>query len=366
MEVPFEQIGPGQIGRLAYQVIGQHGPIFNPRNIRYMPPAQFSGEFATAGAGPLLGLAGVNLAASCGVLALQAVTLRRIEEVSRKLDVVVSAVERVDVRLQDIQRRVERIDTKMAESHLREAIDHALTKAVRANEIGIEPLLCLVGDIESFIDATERPLIFNFAIRLSSDVRSKLLAIHRFLYGLRAFVAERHNIAVAGHPVNVMVVDSTRQYVDSDVTARSATAWYLFMERMKEVADEVGQGVYDNFTFADEEDQAKIVTEVVNKTWEASKVFGDAPDAGYLLWNNTSNFVDEEVESFQELQAFLCTVAREWLVESDGGVIYRTYKELEALREGYSSTFYRHLQSDAVSHGSGILEGGCDVAKLAA
>ena len=34
--VPFDQLGPGQSGRLAYQVLGQDGPIFNPQNIRYL------------------------------------------------------------------------------------------------------------------------------------------------------------------------------------------------------------------------------------------------------------------------------------------------------------------------------------------
>ena len=29
--VPFDQLGPGQSGRLAYQVLGQDGPIFNRR-----------------------------------------------------------------------------------------------------------------------------------------------------------------------------------------------------------------------------------------------------------------------------------------------------------------------------------------------
>ena len=35
--VPFDKLGPGQSGRLAYKVLGQYGPIMNPQNIRYLP-----------------------------------------------------------------------------------------------------------------------------------------------------------------------------------------------------------------------------------------------------------------------------------------------------------------------------------------
>ena len=77
--VPFDQLGPGQSGRLAYQVLGQNGPIFNPNNIRYLSPD--SPEMTTlagAGASPFaggasglnVGLSGLNLIGSLANLAV--------------------------------------------------------------------------------------------------------------------------------------------------------------------------------------------------------------------------------------------------------------------------------------------------------
>ena len=66
MTVPFEQIGPGQVGRYAYQVIGKDGPIFNPSNISYLRPEDVSAPPVFDPHGALAGLAGLNLAASVG------------------------------------------------------------------------------------------------------------------------------------------------------------------------------------------------------------------------------------------------------------------------------------------------------------
>src|SRR5262245_10043887 len=115
MEVPFEQLGPGQSGRLAYQVMGKDGPILNPTNIRFMPPDRFTGQFISTGPAALLGLAGLNLAATCGALAMQAATLRWINEVRGQLDVVSAQMDTIAHDVRDLLRRVERIDTKVAE-----------------------------------------------------------------------------------------------------------------------------------------------------------------------------------------------------------------------------------------------------------
>ena len=62
--VPFDQLGPGQSGRLAYQVLGQDGPIFNPRNIRYLSPdsPEMAALSTGAGASPFAGGGASSLA----------------------------------------------------------------------------------------------------------------------------------------------------------------------------------------------------------------------------------------------------------------------------------------------------------------
>ena len=62
--VPFDKLGTGQSGRLAYQVLGQDGPIMNPQNIRYLSPdsAELPANALNTGASGLVAsLAGANL-----------------------------------------------------------------------------------------------------------------------------------------------------------------------------------------------------------------------------------------------------------------------------------------------------------------
>jgi hypothetical protein len=76
MPVPFDKLGPGQSGRLAYQVMGKDGPVFNPAGIRYLEPSDATAGIAasTAALDVLPALAGINLAVSVGTLALSAAT----------------------------------------------------------------------------------------------------------------------------------------------------------------------------------------------------------------------------------------------------------------------------------------------------
>jgi len=64
--VPFESLGPGQSGRLVYQVMGKVGPIFNPTGIKYLPPdmADIGSNAISASADIAAGLSGINLALS--------------------------------------------------------------------------------------------------------------------------------------------------------------------------------------------------------------------------------------------------------------------------------------------------------------
>jgi hypothetical protein len=96
--------------RLAYQVIGKEGPIFNPSNIRYIPAD--GGNLASLSPGPDLtaGLAGVGLVASVGAVVLSAATLAEVKKLQRKVDAVLFGMEKISNTLADVASRVQRID----------------------------------------------------------------------------------------------------------------------------------------------------------------------------------------------------------------------------------------------------------------
>jgi hypothetical protein len=114
MTVPFETIGPGQVGRYAYQVIGKDGPIFNPTNISYLRPEDVSSTPIFDPRAALTGLAGLNLEASVGTLAISSIVLHEVRQLQGQLSEMGRKMDRVVLTLEDVHHRVQRIDTRMA------------------------------------------------------------------------------------------------------------------------------------------------------------------------------------------------------------------------------------------------------------
>src|SRR4051794_11405715 len=107
MTAGYERIGPGQVARLAWQVMGSNGPIHNPAGIRYLsaddPVAQALGGSGGAGLPGLyawssiaqiatLGLSAVNLGVS-----LQ--TLSEVRRLRRQLDVLQTRAHRIESKI---------------------------------------------------------------------------------------------------------------------------------------------------------------------------------------------------------------------------------------------------------------------------
>ena len=92
MQVPFDQIGQSQVGRLVYQVIGKEGPILNPQNIRYLPP-DAGKTSVTDVQGLTAGIAGLNLVLSAGTLAVAAYTANASEDIFNMLFISLLAIE---------------------------------------------------------------------------------------------------------------------------------------------------------------------------------------------------------------------------------------------------------------------------------
>lgn len=365
MTVPFETLGNGQVGRLVFQVLGKDGPIFNPSNIRYLPPNDYIGEFTSVGAGPLLGLSGLGLAATCGVLAMQAYTLQQIAAVHQKLDRIEQTVDRIEAKVDTLLQRVERIDTKMAESHLRSALDHALARAVRGSDIHLPPLFDLVGDIQSFEASTERPLLLNFGVDLSSDVRSRLTALLRMLRDLRIFVAYRHNKAAFERNDHFAIVAASHSLLDVETVVSEAVAWSGFMANVAEGMQGFSAKIYTDFTFADEEYCQQLGCELMGTVIESSQVFGDSELPGWLLWQAIPAEL-EDPEKEDELRATYTSIVTAWEMKSDAALLLKTQIELEALRDGYETVFYTDLANHEMSGATEPFTEACDVSKMAA
>ncbi|MYA24718.1 MAG: hypothetical protein F4Z30_18930 [Gemmatimonadetes bacterium] len=310
--VPFDQLGPGQSGRLAYQVLGQNGPIFNPNNIRYLSPdspemttltGAETSPFAGGASGLNVGLSGLNL---IGSLANLAVAIA----IYNKLDYLQETINRIEHKVDYIVEKVDRIDTQVAEHNLRHALEYVLQKAVSKEIIDLGSLPVLTRDINKFTESLSDPVLLNFGLRLSSDIRDRLQHIYNLAYGVRTLVACRHNTIVDGDPECIIKVDPINDYFCDDIGVYVKATLY-FQKKQTEKARWLN---FDNYL-------------PINRCRE---LFPE--DYDY-----------EKVKDPESAEQNLYDLVVGWLYNTDSGLLYRTNRELEAISKGYEAVFWPEL-----------------------
>ena len=315
--VPFDKLGPGQSGRLAYQVLGQDGPIFNPQNIRYLSPDSVEIPATSMGAGASAlsaGLAGANLIGSVLNLGVSLFNAFQISGLHSRMN-------RIEHKIDHIVSKVDRIDTQVAENNLRHALEHVLRKSVSSEGVDLRVLAGLGHDFGKFNESLPSPLLLNFGLQLSSDIRDQLRLTYDLIYGIRMLVAQRYNISVNGDPERVIIADSDyfSLYGNNLETIVKVT-----MHLPKYYSERVGWIDFDD----------------------------------YLPEHHSRIFEDEETRE-QGLYDLGCA----WLYQTDAGLLLRTWVELEAIANGYESTFWPQLQ-ETEPCGFKQIDVACDIPQL--
>lgn len=337
MTVPFESIGPGQSMRLAYQVIGEDGPIFNPQRIRYIAPDSSEvGELVPSASGfdSLTALAGVNLAVGLGNLALAAATYRSVQQLHAKVDSLLVSVSEMKAQLDALSSRVQRIDIRVAESHLRESMKHVFRRAWSGSEIDLRELAKLKGDFEGIFEAIEQPLLFNMSVRLSSDVRDHVHLLASLLRGVRGVVCQRHNLAVGGDPNRVLSMDPLEDYVTGvGADARSARAFIGVARAISSFNEALCAAVHSRFTFSDADDIEHFERIVESELVEPVARAEGMVQTGYLHANLPDEALSELDE--QDVASTITSLMRSWLWNTDAGLLVRATQELRMIDAGY-------------------------------
>ncbi len=362
--VPFEQLGDGQIGRLAYQVIGKEGPIFNPNNITFLPPQDAPGVTQSL-SDMAVGLAGLNLAATIGTLALSAITHRQLSKLHDSVTVLTRIASATNRKVDEIAKRVERIDMRIAENNLRAAMRHILQNAAHEDNIDLSKLLPLRSDIRDFIETLNLPIYFNFGVRFASDVRDHLQAICSLLANLRWLVATRHNMIAAARPNRVVSYSYSldlRRAFQVDENIRSALAFARLDYPYADIHAAVHQSVRSRFTFSDSGDLQHFSELFQTKLSGAIVGIGaDILPEGYAIYKSLPEAWFEG--TIEEVRAKLNDVAATWLSSSDSALLLRVDLELEALERGYETIFWPHLL-DAPANNIGNLIASVNVQQL--
>ena len=402
--VPFDQLGPGQSGRLAYQVLGQNGPIFNPQNIRYLSPD--SPEIPTnpmvAGeSGLSAGLAGANLIASILNLGVSVYIAHRVNSLHKKVDHLQETMDRIEHKIDYIVTKVDRIDTQVAENNLRHALEHVLRKSVSSEGVDLRVLAGLCHDFDKFQESLPSPLLLNFGLQLSSDIRDQLQQVYDLIYGIRKLVTQRYNTSVDGDPECIITVTPYRDYFrifGSDLETLIKTTLVkttilrspIFEEMVEElqkveklqeflrnkrllqsiilqsplqVAVEKLQEFFienrDYFSFGEVDVVKKNLQKILNGEINSfSEIFTEWVFLDELLPDDI--FKDETPE---EIEQGLYDLSYGWLYQTDAGLLWRTKIELDGIASGYENIFWPQLQ-ESEPCGFNQIEVACEVPLL--
>ena len=352
--VPFDQLGPGQSGRLAFQVLGQDGPIFNPQNIRYLSPdsPEIPALPGAGASGLAVGLSGVGLISSFLNLGISAYIAGQVRALHDKLDDLEEMMEIIERKIDYIVKKVDRIDTQVAENNLRHALEYALQKAVSKERIDLSVLAVLVDDFEKFNESFSDFPILNFGLRLSSDICGRLKQICDLAYRVRTLVAHRHNASVDGDPERIITVnpiDDYFLYFGGDLRTHVKATLHLEKEAIKraEWLD------FDDYLSVS---RTKLFPEDYKVYHEG---FRYARAAGIRILPPASKAVKDPKGAEQNLYNLVVG----WLYNTDSGLLSRAWWELKAISDGYEKTFWPKL-AKAESCGFDQIDIVCDLPLL--
>lgn len=361
MTVQFEQLGDGQVGRLAFQVIGKDGPVFNPNSIKYLSPEQAQQLGLTAAPGSDLiglaaGLSGLNLLVSTGTLALSASILREVRKISSKLDQLRSfSLETLD-RLDSISSKLSVIDVKVSENNLREALKHISQSCHRENTIDLVEIKKLQGDVDNFLNSVEYYGYGSQAsFNLSSDVRDRLLGLHQFLFRVRETVARRHNLQSGGDPARTLSVHPIYDYVPEQYSGYRVIPLAIsrIYDEIASLEEAIAESVDHRFTFSDEEDDAHFRGLVQEARSRVVSWFGEIDPVSFRLGVALLSQIDDntDVQTFADLAS---AWEKYWLLKTDMGLLHRVRAELLALGD-YRAAFVHWMRAETKPLGSDAL-----------
>ena len=367
--VPFEQLGPGQSGRLAYQVLGQNGPIFNPQNIRYLPPGSPEIPVNTMGIGTSglsAGLAGANLIVSILNLGVSVYIAHRINNLHKKVDHLQETIDRIERKIDYIKEKADRIDTQVAENNLRHALDHVLLTAVSHDGIDLRVLTNLCGDFEKFINSLSSPLMLNFGLRLSSDIRGQLQQLYNLAYEIRRLTTQQYNISIDGDPERIITVNPTEDYYfewsSLDILIQKTILRRLVLDKVMGEKLQEFLSLRENrgyFSFGGVSVIKKNLPKFLNgEIGSFSEIFTG--------WSSLDEFLPEDLfkdEAPEVIEQGLYDLCCAWLYQTDAGLLWKTRIELDGIADGYENVFWPQLQ-ESEPCGFNQIEVACDVPRL--
>jgi hypothetical protein len=223
----------------------------------------------------------------------------------------------------------------------------------------INPELTPLGeDLESFAETLDEGLLFNFGVRLTSDVREQLQSMLSVLRNARKAVVISHNRAVLGDPDKIVLFRRASDYLPA--AAHTIISLSLALGRSDKafhnLVEKVVSDVSSRFFFSDEKDADHFADLTYKEGYSAQyaalhsvPVSSAAASLSAVLDNLEVNYDNEEaVLDCAE------SIFEAW-IGSDSYLIHALTYELQGITSGYASVFYQQLLGGELADASPLL-----------
>lgn len=335
MSVPFERLGPGQVGRLVYQVIGSNGPISNPDRIRYLaaPPDGSSSSLlspmAPSSLGAFAGYAQMaNLGISVANLGVSIATLVEVRKMSKAVREIQAGVRTLNESMQEVVARTRRIDINTAEPLLADAIEYGLRSALVADGFDLGILASHMRKaVTRFQESTgTQSLGSGIHFELAPKVADSLKASLDVLWSARQAAICSHNLSVGGDP---RAVAADGQLAPEVVRLAELTAALAMVQRnTRRAGDRLGDSLKGRvFAWFESGPYRKMITDdLPNQNIAAfTQLSATEPVLGLLGLFET----ESDVADINELVTLIQRYLTEWLTRTDAGLLWMLRRECE-------------------------------------
>ncbi len=199
-----------------------------------------------------------------------------------------------------------------------------LSDVFSKDKINLQELQELIPLIDYLEDHLQKPLLYNFSLSFSPEFQQRLLLLFSLLSNVRGLVALDHNSFIEDASHEALKIDSITDYLAKpEYVVNDALLFFHFKK------------LFAPFVTGRSSDVK--IDKLLHRPLEAHfRKFSH--NACQLVENLPQPFLNQL--NPMELEQALYLIQMDWLLGSEGGLIFKIREELFGLQEGYEKIFW--------------------------
>ena len=199
-----------------------------------------------------------------------------------------------------------------------------LSDVFSKDKINLQELQELIPLIDYLEDHLKKPLLYNFSLSFSPEFQQRLLLLFSLLSNVRGLVALDHNSFIEDASHEALKIDSITDYLAKPEYVVNDALLYFHFKKL-----------FAPFVTGRSSDVK--IDKLLHRPLEAHfQKFSH--NACQLVENLPQSFLNQL--NPMELEQALYLIQMDWLLGSEGGLIFKIREELFGLQEGYEKIFW--------------------------